>query len=146
MFILVFLICWIDFKSLKDACITIGPVVAGFVLTGLILVIEGTMINFFNMVALASLGAMVVDNSIHMFHRYKEFREEGRRDADHLAAISVGPPIFVCTLTSICGYGGMAFANHNGIASLGWVAIMGLAACFLSSVLFFPAWLQSFRK
>lgn len=145
MFLLVFLICWLDFRSLKDACITLAPVVCGFILTGTILVLEGTMINFFNMVALASLGAMVVDNSIHMFHRYKEYRSEGRDDADHLATISVGPPVFVCTLTSICGYGGMAFANHNGIASLGLVAILGLSACFVASVIFFPAWLKSFR-
>ncbi len=146
MFILVFLICWLDFRNLKDAATTLAPVVAGFVYTGFVLVIEGTMINFFNMVALASLGAMVVDNSIHTFHRFKEFRDEGDPQPDRSATFAVGPTVFLCTLTSICGYGGMAFANHNGIASLGWVAIVGLLACFISAIVFFPAWLSSLKS
>lgn len=146
MFVLVFMICWLDFRSLKDALVTMAPVLAGFVYTGLILVLQGTMINFFNMVALASLGAMVVDNSIHLFHRFKEMRDEKADWPERDSALAVGPPIFVCTLTSICGYGGMAFANHNGIASLGFVAIVGLVACFVSAVFFFPAWLGFVRK
>lgn len=144
MLLLVFLICWIDFQSWSLAAVTMIPVLSGFALTGMVLVFEGTNINFFNMVALASLGAMVVDNSIHLFHRFLELREEGRPAADREAAVSVGPTVATCTLTSICGYGGMALALHNGIASLGWVAIVGLSCCFVSSVTFFPAWLGIF--
>lgn len=146
MLILVFLICWIDFQSWSLAAVTMIPVLSGFSLTGLVLVLEGTNINFFNMVALASLGAMVVDNSIHLFHRFLELREEGDPHADREAAVSVGPTVATCTLTSICGYGGMALALHNGIASLGWVAIVGLSCCFVSAVTFFPAWLGVFFK
>jgi len=141
MLFLVFLMCWLDFRNLTWAAVTMIPVLAGFALTGFVLVLEGTKINFFNMVALASLGAMVVDNSIHLFHRFLELQESGAEDADRKSATAVGPTIATCTLTSICGYGGMALALHNGIASLGWVAIVGLLCCFVSAVILFPVWL-----
>jgi predicted RND superfamily exporter protein len=142
MFLLVFLICWLDFRNLKDALFTVAPVLAGFAITGAVLVFSGTQINFFNMVALASLGAMVVDNSIHMYHRYLELRRSKEDQPDRQAAFTVSPIVVTCTMTSICGYGGMLFANHTGIASLGFVAVMGLISCLLSAVGFFPFWLE----
>jgi len=140
MFFLIFLICWFDFRSLSHALITMVPVLAGFAMTGAVMVISGRQINFFNMVALASLGAMVVDNSIHLYHRYLEL--SGKPFAVQKACISVVPSIFTCTCTSICGYGGMLLANHSGISSLGFVADIGLLCCFVSGALFFPAWLS----
>lgn len=146
MLILVFLICWLDFRNWKDSAITMLPVLFGFLLTGLVLVIVGIQINFYNMVALASLGSMVVDNSIHLYHRYLYQREVKDFNPARTANLAVSPSIFTCTLTSICGYGGMLFANHTGIHSLGSVAVIGLACCLISAVIFFPAWLERFSK
>lgn len=145
MFILVFLICWLDFRNLRFALITMSPVAFGFVLTGAILVFLKIDINFFNMVAIASLGAMVVDNSIHFFHRYLGFRNQGSRHPAREASFYVSPTITTCTLTSMSGYGGMVFANHTGIASLGFTAVLGLFCCLLSAVVFFPSWLKSLK-
>jgi len=139
MFFLIFIICWLDFRRLSHSLITMLPVAAGFAMTGAVMVLTGRQINFFNMVALASLGSMVVDNSIHLYHRYLELR--GKPNAVERAGISVAPSIFTCTLTSLCGYGGMWLANHSGVSSLGFVADIGLMCCFVSSVIFFPAWL-----
>jgi predicted RND superfamily exporter protein len=141
MFFLVFVICFLDFRSWSSAFITLAPVLYGFIFTGAIMVLFGVHLNFFNMAALASLGAMVVDNSIHLYHRYREFKEEHPEDAGRMATYAVTPTVITCTMTSICGYGGMLFANHNGIASLGFVAVVGLLACLVSAVVFFPSWL-----
>lgn len=146
MFIFVFLICWIDFRNLKYATITILPVFFGFLLTGAILVLMDIDINFFNMVAIASLGAMVVDNSIHFFHRFLGSHHKSEADAIRKTSFAVSPTIFACTLTSICGYYGMLVANHSGIASLGFVAVLGLSCCLISSIVFFPAWLEVFDR
>jgi len=141
MLVLVFIICWLDFRNLVDALTTLAPVLVGFALTGLVMVLTGTAINFYNMVALASLGSMVVDNSIHMYHRFKEFRPSEPMP-DRQALITVGPTVVTCTITSILGYGGMLLANHRGISSLGFVAVVGLLLCLVSSVVFFPPWLE----
>jgi len=142
MLILVFAICWLDFRELKHALWTVSPVILGFLMTGIVLVLSRLQINFFNMIALASLGSMVVDNSIHLYHRYLENRDSGMKNPSSSAAFFVGPTILLCTCTSILGYGGMLFANHTGVASLGFVAVVGLICCFFSAVVFFPAWLK----
>lgn len=146
MLLLIFLICWLDFRSFYWTLIAMAPVLFGFLLTGLVLVAIGTKVNFYNMVAWASLGSMVVDNSIHFYHRFLEKLSLGREEAALDALRFVGPTIVVCTLTSICGYAGMVFANHQGIASLGLVATVGLACCMLSAVAFFPAWLVRIHR
>ncbi len=141
MLFLVFLICWMDFKTLSGALLTLSPVLFGFVLTGMCLVLFKTQINFYNMVALASLGSMVVDNSIHLYHRYLEYQDGQHRFPVREASLSVSPTVITCTLTSISGYGGMVFADHLGIASLGRVAVIGLTCCLIAAVVFFPPWL-----
>lgn len=141
MLLFVFAICWLDFRRLKHAVFTISPVILGFLITGIVLVARHIQINFYNMIALASLGSMVVDNSIHLYHAYLENKANGAKDAAQKATLFVAPTIVTCTITSILGYGGMLFANHRGISSLGFVADAGLLCCLVSSIVFFPAWL-----
>jgi len=147
MFILVFTICFLDFRSFKKASITVAPVMYGFLGTGVVAVLSGFQLNFYNMAALASMGAMVVDNSIHLYHRYLEFKAEGHGgESGRMAAYSVVPTVITCTATSICGYAGMMFAAHSGIASLGILAVAGLLCCLVSTCFFFPSWLIPIRK
>lgn len=146
MFVLVFVICWLDFKKMKYSIVTLSPVLFGFLMTALVMVAMNMDINFFNMVAIASLGAMVVDNSIHLFHRFLEFKDEGEPNPVRMAAYAVAPSVIACTGTSICGYFGMVVANHSGVASLGLVATIGLLCCLFSSIFFFPAWISLFEK
>jgi len=141
MFVLVFLSCWMDFRNLKDAIFTLVPVLYGFLMAGSVLVLVGIKVNFYNMVALASLGSMVVDNSIHLYHRYLDFRSKLKDNPGRWAGYSVIPSIVTCTITSILGYGGMLFASHSGINSIGNVAVIGLFCCLLSAIVFLPVWL-----
>ncbi len=146
MLVFVFIICWLDFRSFRHAFSSMSPVLLGFLMTGLVLVLSHVQINFYNMIALASLGSMVVDNSIHLYHRFLENREMKIKDAAMQATVSVSPTVILCTTTSILGYGGMLFANHKGVASLGYVAVVGLVCCLLSSVVFLSAWLIHWEK
>ncbi|PIR23051.1 MAG: hypothetical protein COV44_04840 [Deltaproteobacteria bacterium CG11_big_fil_rev_8_21_14_0_20_45_16] len=141
MFVLVFLSCWLDFRNIKDAIVTLVPVIYGFLMAGSVLASLGIKVNFYNMVALASLGSMVVDNSIHLYHRYLDFRSKSKDNPGRWASYSVIPSIVTCTITSILGYGGMLFASHGGVNSIGNVAVIGLFCCLLSAIVFLPAWL-----
>jgi predicted RND superfamily exporter protein len=142
MFMLVMLICWFDFRRVWDVLLTVAPVVMGVSLTGMVIVLAGGKINFFNLIAFISLGAAVVDNSLHMYHRFVQANKNGEKNIIQGVIYTVAPPVLVCTLTSICGYGGMLAADHSGIHSLGFVAAVGLICCFISTVIFFPAWLE----
>lgn len=136
MLLLVLAICWLDFRNLREALITMSPVLFGFLITGFVLAITDTKINFYNMVALASLGSIVVDNSIHFYHRYRSL------GSARGASYAISPTVTTCTFTSIFGYLGMTAADHSGIRSLGELAVLGLLCCLVSAVVFFPAWLE----
>ncbi|TVQ79146.1 MAG: hypothetical protein EA369_05130 [Bradymonadales bacterium] len=143
MLLLVFLVCFSDFRSLKPALIVMSPVVLGFLFTGLLLSIFDIQLNFFNMAALASLGSLVVDNSIHLYHRYLGLVNVGHPRAAWGATLAIGPTVTACTLTSTSAYWALLMADHNGISSLGAVAVIGLLCCLVSAVIFFPAWLMA---
>jgi predicted RND superfamily exporter protein len=142
MLFLVFLICWLDFRNLRDAVLTMSPVILGFLFTGLFLSLFQIKLNFFNMAALASLGSLVVDNSIHLYHRYCGLREEGHPNPYWGATLAVGPTVTTCTFTSTTAYWALLVSDHSGISSLGAVAVIGLLCCLVSAVIFFPAWLE----
>lgn len=148
MFFLIFMICLVDFRSIRFALIALSPIAFGFLLLGGFMSGFTWKINFFNMISIASLSCMVVDNSIHFLHRYLDLKKRGLRASGFPeldAWRSVSPAITACTLTSICGYFGMLFAGHNGVFSLGRIAVVGMICCWVATIFFFPTWLNIFK-
>jgi predicted RND superfamily exporter protein len=47
--------------------------------------------------------------------------------------------------TTMIGFGGLLFAHHRGLASLGWVMVIGSLTGMLSCLLVLPAVLKIFR-
>jgi len=91
--------------------------------------------NFFNLIAIPLLLGMGQDDALHLFHRYK-LEGIGRMGR---VIRETGGAIFMTTLTTCIGFGGILFANHQGLLSLAWVSVIGLAFCFLASVFILPA-------
>ncbi|MCC6272582.1 MAG: hypothetical protein IT572_03860, partial [Deltaproteobacteria bacterium] len=48
------------------------------------------------------------------------------------------PAIFVSSLTSLIGFGGLALSSSAGLRSIGWVSILGLSIVTLVCVWVFP--------
>lgn len=91
--------------------------------------------NFFNLIAIPLLLGMGQDYALHLYHR---FRHDG---VDRIRRVvrETGGAVFMTTLTTIIGFGGILFANHQGMLSLAWTAVVGLIACFAASVIMLPA-------
>ena len=98
-------------------------------------------INLFNIVALPLLVGMGQDDAIHLLSRW---RESGR----HVGAAlrETGEAIFLTSLTTCCGFAGIMFANHRGLRSLAWAAVLGMVACFVASAVVLPAALSLLPK
>jgi predicted RND superfamily exporter protein len=79
-----------------------------------------------------------IDNSVHLYHRYKEMGKKNLM----LALRSTGGAAFLSSATNICGFLGLAFVSHSGLRSIGNLAILGMTACLITTLLFFPALLQ----
>jgi uncharacterized protein len=134
----VFLILLAHFRGLRTACIVLAPVIGGMLWMCGIMVVFGIKLNVYNMVVLPAILGIGVDNGVHLYHRY---REEGRGSVS-LIRRNTGGPVLMTTLTTMVGFGGMALAQHQGLRSIGELALIGMSACLITSLVFMPALLQ----
>jgi predicted exporter len=81
------------------------------------------------------------DHGVHYYRRWKELGGDTRTTHRELLG-----PLTACTLTTMTGYSGMAFASHPGLRSIGLFAILGMACIWLTSLVLFPAILEGRRR
>lgn len=137
-FAVVFLIVLLDFRKFSVAGLVVSPIVLGVLLmTGFMYVMK-LKLNFYNIVVAATVVGTSIDNSVHIYHRYKEMGK------GHLmeALRSSGGAALMSSLTNIFGFMGLVFASHNGLRSIGDLAVTGMMACLFTTLIYFPALLQ----
>lgn len=133
--LVVFLVIWVALKKFTHALMVTGPLFAG------IACLPGGMwagdisLNFLNVVVLPNLLAIAVDNSVHLFHRYKE---DGHGSMMRIMR-HTGFTAVVATFSNSVGYASMLLARHAGLRSVGLLAIVGVACTFLGTTVLFPA-------
>ena len=91
--------------------------------------------NFFNIIAIPLLLGMGQDYSVHLYHRYLHDGVGQMRLILH----ETGGVLFMTTLTTIIGFGGILFANHQGLLSMAWTSVIGLAFCLIAAVVILPS-------
>ncbi len=137
-FLVVFLIVYIDFRRFSTAALVISPILLGVVFMGGFMYILNLKLNFYNMVVAPTVVGTSIDNSVHLYHRYKEL---GKGSLIH-ALRSSGGAALMSSMTNILGFLGLIFATHNGLRSIGDLAVTGMVACLITTLVFFPAVLQ----
>ena len=137
-FICVFVIVFIDFRTLRETVMVISPIALGVLIMTLFMYVFKIKFNFYNMVIAPTVVGTSIDNSVHLYHRYKEM---GRTNLMN-AVRSTGGAAFLSSATNICGFLGLVFVNHQGLRSIGNLAVLGMTACLTTTLLFFPALLQ----
>lgn len=137
-FVVVFAIVWIDFRKVSTAALVVSPIVLGVLLTFSIMYCLGISLNFYNIVVIPTSVGTSIDNSIHLLHRSRELGR-GRIIA---ALKSSGGAALTSSLTNIFGFLGLCFTYHSGLRSIGELAVAGLVACLLTTLVYFPAALQ----
>jgi hypothetical protein len=92
--------------------------------------------NFFSLPILIAIG---VDGGVHLLDRWQEMKGEG-------SLFSTSTPTAVASsfITTITGFGGLMFASHRGLASLGSVMVLGSITGLLACLLVLPCALQLF--
>lgn len=140
-FIVVFLIVWLDFRKVSTAALVVSPIVLGVLLTFSVMYCLGISLNFYNIVVIPTSVGTSIDNSIHLLHRYREIGRGGI-----IAALkSSGGAAMTSSLTNIFGFLGLCFTYHSGLRSIGTLAVAGLVACLLTTLVYFPAVLQAWE-
>jgi predicted RND superfamily exporter protein len=131
----IFLIFLIDFKSLRYTLLAFLPLILGtFSLFGLMSLFDLSF-NTANMIALPMILGIGADNGVHMIHR---FREEKESSIQFLFG-STGKALLITYLDTLTSFVSLAFANHQGLAQLGRVVILGITCCTAAGILFLPS-------
>jgi hopanoid biosynthesis associated RND transporter like protein HpnN len=133
--IIVFLLLLVDFRSLRFALLAMIPlVVGGFWMVGL-LKTAGLMLTFVNVMGIPMIVGIGIDDGVHLLHRY---RIEGMH-ATPTVLKSTGKAILLTSLTTMVGFGSLLPAKYRGFGSLGMLLVLGVAACFATTLLLLPA-------
>ncbi len=138
----VFLLVWLDFRSLRGTLLVMVPLLISFVWAGGLMFLIGMKMNFYNVVVFPSIVGIGVDNGVHLFHRYLE---EGRGSLPFVVR-RTGWAIAMTTMTTIVGYSGLILARHPGLQSIGFLAVIGIGMAFVAAVVLLPSIIQAMEN
>ncbi len=118
-------------RSLRDSLLQFGMLLAAIGCaigwTGLL----GVEFNFLNIIILPIWLGLGIDATFHMLFN---LRENPTRLAPHLTTALA---IAVAFLTTMLGFGSMLVAHHEGLHSLGEIAVLGLGVLMVTNLLMY---------
>lgn len=139
LFVILFAVVVIYFRSFRYALLVFVPL--GFSLVFMLGImsladLKFNMLNFLSVLLVIGIG---LDDGIHIVHHYL-YDSESR--SIKLLFSKVGRAILLTTLTTLIGFGSLAFSSYRGIASLGIALVIGVGLTFIMTVLIIPAFLR----
>ncbi len=94
----------------------------------------GLKVNFLDFIALPITLGLGVDYAINIAHRHHG------EDHDPTAALrSSGSAVFVCSLTTIIGYGSLLVSENLAIRGFGTASLIGEVTCLTAALIVVPA-------
>lgn len=99
--------------------------------------------NYMTLITVPIILGIGIDDGVHVIHRFRKTVGDGStRIYDSYRF--VGRAILLSSLTTMIGFGSVAFHEMRGMASFGQVLFLGVGFCFLTTVLILPAILRLF--
>lgn len=139
-FLLVAGLLWLDFRSLRDALLSLLPLLVGLVWMLGAMDAVGLPMNFMNVFVTTMIIGIGVDYGVHAVHRYREVNEHGHGDLGR-GLVETGKAIVVASLSTVVGFGSLATSRYPGLRSTGIVAVFGALATALVAITLLPAYL-----
>jgi predicted exporter len=137
-YVLVAILLWLDFLSLRHAFMALAPLTVGIVWMVGGMVAVNTPMNFINIFVTTMIIGIGVDYGVHVLHRYREVRdlppEEFRQ-----GILETGKAVVAAALSTIVGFGSIMFSHYPGLVSTGKVAILGTLSTSLVAITLLPA-------
>ena len=134
------LILFLVLRRARDVLMAATPTALSLLLIMGIMGFFGWEFNPANFVAVPMLLGI---GSVFGLHSVLRMRELGH---ERLLSCSTGPAIVLSAATSMAGFASLGLADHRGIASLGWLVMLGLLINGFLSIALLPAWIRLRRK
>jgi predicted RND superfamily exporter protein len=140
--VVVFILLFLDFRNIRITLITMIPLIFGAVWMVGLLKILGLQLTFVNVMGIPMIVGIGIDDGVHFMHRY---RIEGKGQIRTVVS-STGKAILITSLTTMAGFGSLLIAKYRGLGSLGILLVLGVAACFITTILVLPPLLGWIEK
>jgi predicted RND superfamily exporter protein len=132
--IVVFVLLWIDFRSLRLTAIAMAQLVCGVVLMLGAMKVAGIRLNYVNAFVATMILGVGIDYSIHLVHRFT--LSQGRVE---VGLLETGKAVVIAALTNIAGFGTLTLASYPAMRSFGIVALFGSITCLFTALTVVPA-------
>ncbi len=142
--IIVFLLLWLDFGSVRYALMALVPLAAGVIWMVGLMHLTGQQFTVMNVMGLPMILGIGIDDGVHIVHRWLH---EGRGKIFTVFA-STGKAILLTSLTTMLAFGSLIFSIWRGFGHLGAALFVGVGACFLTTVMILPGiigWIERDR-
>jgi hypothetical protein len=126
------------FRRLKETCLALIPLVFAVIWTLGWMGGFGISFNLANVIALPLLLGIVVDDGIHVVHRFRERPHAVAR----LITNSTAQAISLTSWTTMVGFGSLLISRHLGIFSLGLVITVAVGTAWVLSLILLPVVLK----
>ncbi|MBI5043470.1 MAG: MMPL family transporter [Nitrospirae bacterium] len=137
----VFVLVFLDFRSLKKTIIALVPHIIGIIWMMGVMEVLGMKLNYMNIAIVPLIVGMGIDNGVHIFHRYLE---DGRQDIPN-TIFHTGRAVVMTSVTTMAGFGSLVFSRYGGLSSMGAVANIGMITSLIAAIIVLPALLKIWK-
>ena len=138
----VVLLLYLHFRRWRVVILALIPLSVGITWMLGVTSLFGWKINYINGVVIPMVVGIGIDDGIHIIHRYLE----GSRYDIHGAVQYTGRAVGMTSFTTMVGFGSLVIAQYQVLSSMGWIIILGIGSCLLTSLLLLPPLLIIFLK
>jgi len=129
--VLMFFVLWYDFRKPGYALLAMIPLAIGvFWMVGM-MKLFGLQLTIMNVMGLPLIIGIGIDDGVHVIHRWIN---EGKSNL-YVIFASTGKAILLTSLTTMLGFGSLIFSVWRGFGQLGSAMFIGVAACFLTTII-----------
>ena len=129
--VMVFILLLLDFRNLRYALMAMIPLAFGVMWMVGLMHLTGMQFTVMNIMGLPMILGIGIDDGVHIVHRWLH---EGKGEICVVFA-STGKAILLTSLTTMLAFGSLIFSIWRGFGQLGGALFVGVAACFLTTVI-----------
>jgi predicted RND superfamily exporter protein len=122
-------------------CYSLFPVLAGSVCMLGVMALTGMRLNFMNAMVLVTILGMGSDFGLYIRFRVCD-TDPGVREGQF---VQIGRSVLLSAMTTIVGFGSLAFTDYGAMSSIGWATNLGVGFTTLFALVTLPAVMALFK-
>jgi predicted RND superfamily exporter protein len=123
-------------RRLLDMSLVLAPLLLSSLMTVVVIVLAGLLLNYANIIALPLLLGVGVSFNIYFVMNW-------RAGQTSVLGSATARAILLSALTTGTAFGSLALSGHPGTASMGVLLLISLACTLVASLVFIPALLAA---